>query len=307
MFLKLSFFLLLIIQKTFNSNEYAEIYLKEENEKNLIKVDFMVIQNLSVEQDDHKEKWRDLDNFAFSEEALYLKEETTTLINFDGGKEYKANFPNIKIDAVQNTATESSQEISYKAPLPFLFERIPFQKEMKEIQENLDRSKDYRVLFYNSWYQPAFKKNQSLPIFIEGTKKDKRVYGEINVYKERFLHLDSKVRLSQKTPEKNESIQSPNLINFQELIENKKQKQETINKDNYWIKTIFNTVKINFENIGDYINPNNEVFEEIIFERPNFKYLDLYEINEELKLDPEAFNLVDHPYFSILIRVTEAN
>ena len=148
MFLKLSFFLLLIIQKTFNSNEYAEIYLKEENEMNLIKVDFMVIQNLSVEQDDLKEKWRDLDNFVFSEEVFYLKEETTTLVNYDGSKDHKATFPNIRIEAVVNTATESSQAASYEAPSPFLFERIPFQKEMKEIQENLDRSKD--CLLYTS-------------------------------------------------------------------------------------------------------------------------------------------------------------
>ena len=38
---------------------------------------------------------------------------------------------------------------------------------------------------------------------------------------------------------------------------------------------------------------------------PIYKYQDLYEIDKDMKLEPEIFNYVDHPYFSILIRVQE--
>ena len=44
---------------------------------------------------------------------------------------------------------------------------------------------------------------------------------------------------------------------------------------------------------------------EKIIESPNYKYQDLYEIDKDLKLDINKFNVIDHPYFSVLIKVTE--
>ena len=47
---------------------------------------------------------------------------------------------------------------------------------MVEIENNLNRSRDYRVIYYNSWYQPVFKENETIPIFIDAQKKDKKVH-----------------------------------------------------------------------------------------------------------------------------------
>ena len=36
-----------------------------------------------------------------------------------------------------------------------------------------------------------------------------------------------------------------------------------------------------------------------------FKFVDLYEIDKDVKLEVDELNFIDHPYFSILIKVTE--
>ena len=98
----------------------------------------------------------------------------------------------------------------------------------------------------------------------------------------------------------------PNLINIQELVENKKRKNSEVEvEDNYWMETIFNTVKLNFEYLEDFITSDDSIISPVLIEEPNYKYQDLYEMKKDIKLDPETLNFIDHPYFSILIRVEE--
>ena len=75
--------------------------------------------------------------------------------------------------------------------------------------------------------------------------------------------------------------------------------------DNYWVQTIFNSVKLNLQSIGGYVYSENEMISEETIEQPTFKFLDLYEINKDVKLEVGELNFIDHPYFSILIKVTE--
>ncbi len=109
--------------------------------------------------------------------------------------------PPLKFKIQPGQQSLSDEVAKVTKPDPFLYEKIPFQKEMVEIENNLNRSRDYRVIYYNSWYQPVFKENETIPIFIDAQKKDKKVHGEIKIYKERFIHLVSKLRFSQKTEE----------------------------------------------------------------------------------------------------------
>ena len=92
----------------------------------------------------------------------------------------------------------------------------------------------------------------------------------------------------------------------EELVREQKQNQEELKAtDNYWIDTIFNTVKVNFQNLGNFISLDNLDISPVMLAKPIYKYQDLYEIDKDMKLEPEIFNYVDHPYFSILIRVKE--
>ena len=86
-------------------------------------------------------------------------------------------------------------------------------------------------------------------------------------------------------------------------------KNETGNKgflnDNYWVETIFNSVKVNLKYIGNFVYSDNEINSKEIIKLPRFKFVDLYEIDKDVKLEVDELNFIDHPYFSILIKVTE--
>ena len=309
MHLKLAIIVLFIAESLYSVdfNEYLEKYLVDKQKLDHIKVDFFIIQNLSIEDEDLEEKWKELDELELSNHLIKIKTEPTTFVTFPEGKfsdEITLLPLKFKIQPEQQSLSDEVAEVT--KPDPFLYEKIPFQKEMVEIENNLNRSRDYRVIYYNSWYQPVFKENETIPIFIDAQKKDKKVHGEIKIYKERFIHLVSKLRFSQKTEEIDNSSRTQEIKTFQSLI---KDKNNTESKgflnDNYWVETIFNSVKVNLKYIGDFVYSYNEINSEEIMELPRFKFVDLYEIDKDVKLKVDELNFIDHPYFSILIKVTE--
>ena len=307
MSLKLSLLLTMIAHGLYakSSEQYIQHFLNQD-QPDLLKIDLLVVQHLMIEEVDLNEKWRNLEQFNFSEELIELKEQPTTLVTLVENDINNFALPDIQIKSLTNSDINDVEKSELKTPLPFLFERIPFQKRMIDIEANLNRSRDYRVVYYNSWYQPAVSKKNSLPIFIEAVKKDKKIYGEINIYRERFIHLDSRIRFSQVTEEIEPDTKTPNLFDFQKLVKEQKQNQEELKPtDNYWMDTIFNTVKVNFQNLGNFISLDNLDISPVMLAEPIYKYQDLYEIDKDMKLEPEIFNYVDHPYFSILIRVQE--
>ena len=78
-----------------------------------------------------------------------------------------------------------------------------------------------------------------------------------------------------------------------------------IDENSYWVDTIFNTVKVNLGNLSNFIIPNRFIEPVIVEVKDEYEYKDLYEIKKETKLNQDFFNFIDHPYFSILIRVQE--
>ena len=309
MHLKLAIIVLFIAESLYSIdfNEYLEKYLVDKQKLDHIKVDFFIIQNLSIEDEDLEEKWKELDELELSNHLIKIKTEPTTFVTFPEGKfsdEITLLPLKFKIQPEQQSLNDEVAEVT--KPDPFLYEKIPFLKEMVEIENNLNRSRDYRVIYYNSWYQPVFKENETIPIFIDAQKKDKKVHGEIKIYKERFIHLVSKLRFSQKTEEIDNTSRTQEIKTFQSLI---KDKNNTESKgflnDNYWVETIFNSVKVNLKYIGDFVYSYNEINSEEIIELPRFKFVDLYEIDKDVKLEVDELNFIDHPYFSILIKVTE--
>jgi len=307
MLLKLSALFFIILQNIYSitSDEFLKNYLNNKD-NNLIKIDFLILQHLSIDKIDIKEEWKELPALSLSNEMLFIKDKPTTLVSLPDTKiSNHLSIPKLNITFEDKKRDQENTKPGNK-PEPFLFERIPFMKEMIRIEDNLNRSKDYRVLYYNSWYQPALNKHMTIPIFIEALKKEKKVYGEIKIYKERFIHLNAKLRFSKKTNDLEESSKSPKLQNFQTLLDaNKKINVNKGSNQNYWVDTIFNTVRLNYKYIEELIYSEKEVITEEINETPNYKYQDLYEIDKDLKLEINKFNVIDHPYFSVLIQVTE--
>ncbi len=309
MHLKLAIIALFISESLYSIdfNEYLEKYLVDKQKLDHIKVDFFIIQNLSIEDEDLEEKWKELDELELSNHLIKIKTEPTTFVTFPEGKfSDEITLPPLKFKIQPEQQSLSDEVAEVTKPDPFLYEKIPFQKEMVEIENNLNRSRDYRVIYYNSWYQPVFKENETIPIFIDAQKKDKKVHGEIKIYKERFIHLVSKLRFSQKTEEIDNTSRTQEIKTFQSLIKDKNYTESKgFLNDNYWVETIFNSVKVNLKYIGDFVYSYNEINSEEIIELPRFKFVDLYEIDKDVKLDVDELNFIDHPYFSILIKVTE--
>ena len=309
MHLKLAIIVLFISESLYSVdfNEYLEKYLVDKQKLDHIKVDFFIIQNLSIEDEDLEEKWKELDELELSNHLIKIKTEPTTFVTFPEGKfSDEITLPLLKFKIQPEQQSLSDEVAQATKPDPFLYEKIPFQKEMLEIENNLNRSKDYRVIYYTSWYQPVFKENETIPIYIDAQKKDKKVHGEIKIYKERFIHLVSKLRFSQKTEEIDNSSRTQEIKTFQSLIKDKNNSESKgFLNDNYWVETIFNSVKVNLKYIGDFVYSYNEINTEEIIELPRFKFVDLYEIDKDVKLEVDELNFIDHPYFSILIKVTE--
>jgi len=179
---------------------------------------------------------------------------------------------------------------------------------MQKIEKNLNRSRDYRVLYYNSWFQPAFNKNKTIPIAINQIKKSNKVYGEIKIYKERFIHLDSKLRFATEVDESEASSSSSpsNIFEFQTLLEDREDtKKAQKEKNNYWVDTIFNTVQINLESFSKIIYEEETKNLDSLNQETVMAFEDLYEIKKDVKIEDNEFNFIDHPFFSILIRVQE--
>lgn len=310
MFLKFLVFLVFISQflnSEIASNDYLNHYLENKENTKLLKVDFVVIQNLNIDKTDLKEKWEDLNTFNFSEELIALKEEPTKLVPLPS--KYitdKSVFQFIEVGKKEKT--EKVIESKTQKIKPFLYERIPFEKEMQKIEKNLNRSRDYRVLYYNSWFQPAFNKSKTIPIVINQIKKSNKVYGEIKIYKERFIHLDSKLRFATEVDESEASSSSSpsNIFEFQTLLEDREDtKKAQKEKNNYWVDTIFNTVQINLESFSKIIYEEETKNLDSLNQEPVMAFEDLYEIKKDVKIEDNEFNFIDHPFFSILIRVQE--
>ena len=305
-----SIFTFLLLSQTLissiTSNEYINHYIDHSDKNSLLKIDFFVIQNLSIEDDDLKEEWKNLDSFLFSKDLINIKEEPTKLVSSPTYLNFENNFFTANnIEIIQSTQEEKTVSKDIKIE-PLLYERVPFQNEMKEIQNNLNRSRDYRVLYYNSWYQPAFNKDKSIPIAIESFKKDKRLYGEIVIYKERFIHIAGRLRLGQKSEENYVINVVPNTFDFQSLLEEMSYSEESKpSEDDYWIETIFNKVSLELLDLSYEIPKEDKIYIDELIDKPVYFYRDLYEIDKEIKIEAEEFNFIDHPYFSVLIKVEE--
>ena len=83
--LKLSLLLIVIAHGLYakSSDEYIQHFL-DQDQPDLLKIDFLLVQHLMIEEVDLNEKWRNLEQFNFSEELIELKDQPTTFIAYSG-------------------------------------------------------------------------------------------------------------------------------------------------------------------------------------------------------------------------------
>ena len=98
----------------------------------------------------------------------------------------------------------------------------------------------------------------------------------------------------------------PNTFNFQSLLEEMSYNKESKPlEDDYWIETIFNKVSLGLLDSSYEIPKEDKIYTDELIDKPDYFYRDLYEINKEIKIEAGEFNFIDHPYFSVLVKVEE--
>ena len=87
MLLKLSALFFIILQNIYfiTSDEFLKNYLNNKDH-NLIKIDFLIIQHLSIDKVDLKEEWKELPILSLSSEMLFIKDKPTTLVSLPDTK-----------------------------------------------------------------------------------------------------------------------------------------------------------------------------------------------------------------------------
>ena len=298
-------------------NDFIDSYINEGKYREVYKIDLLIFKNEFIEDVDLKEKWKTLEPLDLSQELFMIKDQPTLLIEKPVFKEKnQSNLITLKIENLIQEDIKNEEEVTEEIPFKLrfnLFERILYEKEFEEVKKKLDKNKDYKVLHSISWYQPLVEKGKSAFIFIENFKDQMKTYGEILIYKDRYLHFEAKLRLSEKTDSPSSESKIIKTINFNDLLNKKSKKEEkVVPNNNYWMETIFNNVKVNIGDFSKWIL-NSEIKGPPLDLNPeeslSFKYNDLFEINQEIKIEENKYHFIDHPHFGIIVRISalEAN
>ena len=298
-------------------NDFIDHYINEGEYGEIYKIDLLIFKNEFIEDVDLKEKWKILEPLDLNQELFIIKDHPTLLVEKPIFKEKNQNnLISLKIENLIEEVIESEEEIAKEKPIKIrlnLFERILYEKEFKEVKKKLDKNNEYKVLHSISWYQPLVEKDKSAFIFIDNSKDQMKTYGEILIYKDRYLHFEAKLRLSEKTDSLSSELSAIKTINFNDLLNERSKKEEKeVPNNNYWVETIFNNIRVNIGDFSKWIL-NSEINDSPLDLNPQesstFKYIDLYEINQEIKIEENKYHFIDHPHFGIIVRISalEAN
>ncbi len=301
------------VSSAVSPNDFIDSFINEKNYGEIYKIDFLIFENKFIDEVDLKEKWAPLEPLELSEGLFIIKDKPTLLVKKPIFKKDVDNtFITINLENLEGNNSRIGEDENIKKEnvnnLKFnFFERIAYDKELEDIKTKLDKNEDYKVLHSISWYQPLVEKDKSVSIYVENTKEQKKIYGEILIYKDRYLHFDVKLRLSEKTVSPISEAKIVNTTDFNELLKSKSKKNVINEDDSYWVQTIFNNIKINIGDFSNWVLNNDNADSLIDLNNENAKenyHKDLYEIDEEIKIDENEYHFIDHPYFGIIVRIS---
>ena len=289
----------------------AQLYNQEQSP--VYRIDFIVIKNLIIDNIDKQEKWPELNELILNNNLIELSEKPVLLIDrrfLNVKNPEKSDSINYQITPPTSLILEKEKnyEKVNSPTAPRFYEKIILSSPINPVLKKLRLSKGYRVLFESSWYQPVLKQEISYPVYIEAFDNKDKIYGELKIYKDKYLHSEIIIRFSNQT---DQSVIKKDIKtrNFNEILESLYPKKKlATNNNKYWIKTILSQIKIRFESLKKdnsnlkviKINNDYEPIETDLFE-------DLFELREERKIEENEFHYIDHPYFGVLIRISSLN
>lgn len=274
------------------------------------RIDLIIFSHKQVNERDKQEQFPKLEQFVYSLDLLKLLDTPNFLVKKEAIEEglipntqviqsIDLNKNQYQIDVEEvNRLEDDTEPVTTLLPYEY-FELVKDNEFNKRFINRLDKREEYEVLFSGSWFQPLFQEDLTSPIYIQAENPINGIYGELLVYKERFLHSHLRLRLTESTKEDQE-ITSINLYNFNNLLKVHKAQNKFI--------SFFKTIGEEFISFSNWILRTKEFTPVSTAEGTsmsiNSDYSDLYEINQHIKMKENSYHYIDHPYFGAVIKIS---
>jgi len=147
---------------------------------------------------------------------------------------------------------------------------------MEDFKELIRRSRYFRYIGEQSWYQPIPTKDNSFEIFVDSDiERGSRIFGFLKPYKGRYLHTDVDIFLAEQKQDKAISnLEEPNKIN---------------------------------QNIEGFLFNDSglELKKNILSNLQEEELTPIFQLKESRRLRSGEINYFDHPKFGLLLLITK--
>ena len=276
--MKLVNFFLLLISCNLFSFEKGQLNVDFLNDDEY-RIDIIFIKYLKDE--DLKETFQNplvnFDRFFVALDEFQYPNLDIVPTNFEIPKENQSiDIPFIKKETQKKTVEKNI--ITRKREFPRQIFQIDKRDDnlMKEFKDLIRRSRYFRFIGEQSWYQPIPSKDNSFEIFIDSSiERGSRIFGFLRPYKGRYLHTDIDIFLAEQTQE-------------DEILIIEESDNTNLNIEGYL-----------FNNTGQKLQKKS---------LPNLReeeLMPIFQLKESRRIRSGEINYFDHPKFGMLILITK--
>ena len=276
--MKLVNFFLLLISFNLFSFEKGQLNVDFLNDDEY-RIDIIFIKYLKDE--DLKENFQNplvnFDRFFVALDEFQYPNLDIVPTNFEIPKENQSiDIPFIKKETKKKTVEKNI--ITRKREFPRQIFQIDKRDDnlMKEFKDLIRRSRYFRFIGEQSWYQPIPSKDNSFEIFIDSSiERGSRIFGFLRPYKGRYLHTDIDIFLAEQTQE-------------DEILIIEESDNTNLNIEGY----LFN-------------NKGQELQKKSLPNLQEEELIPIFQLKESRRIRSGEINYFDHPKFGLLILITK--
>lgn len=276
--MKLVNFFLLLISCNLFSFEKGQLNVDFLNDDEY-RIDIIFIKYLKDE--DLKENFQNplvnFDRFFVALDEFQYPNLDIVPTNFEIPKENQSiDIPFIKKETKKKTVEKNI--ITRKREFPRQIFQIDKRDDnlMKEFKDLIRRSRYFRFIGEQSWYQPIPSKDNSFEIFIDSSiERGSRIFGFLRPYKGRYLHTDIDIFLAEQTQE-------------DEILIIEESDNTNLNIEGY----LFN-------------NTGQELQKKSLPNLQEDELIPIFQLKESRRIRSGEINYFDHPKFGLLILITK--